>query len=212
MADISHVKVRLETGTVHGATNWSETSIQASADSAGSFLHHGSGYIRPMHMSVSSKNSMHSRYFVKFDQGPELEVDDGIIATDGHRISRIYLSSPESRGEYYAGLYNHSMGTSDLHLKAFADAIGLIAPGRPGQGYLWTAAIPELAASMMTTFTGQPMYVVVGSFITGGWLLGLVLFWDRPRSRRYASARQAFDAQSAQLTALLDQQLSEARV
>lgn len=212
MADIPNIKLRLETGTVHGADTWSETSIQASADSGGSLLHHGSGYIRPMHLSVSSRNVMHSRYFVKFDQGPELQVDDGIIATDGHRMSRVFLSSPESRGEYYVGLYNHSTGNGDLHLQAFTNAIGVVAPVRPGHGYLWTAFIPGLVAFGLTASTGQAIYTVAGNLISIAWLLFMILIWNLPRGRRYAEARQAYDSRSAQLTALLDQQLRDARV
>ena len=212
MADISNLKLRLETGTVHGAVMWTETSLQASADSAGSLLHQGTGYIRPLHMSVSSHNFTHNRYFVKFDQGPELQVDDGIVAPDGHRMSRVFLSSPESGGEYYVGLYNHSTGNSDLHLKAFTDAIGLTAPARPGHGYFWTAFIPPLVAFGLTASTGQALYVVVGDLISIGWLLCLILIWNRPRARRYAEARQTYESRSAQLIALLDQRLRDARV
>jgi len=212
MTDISNVKLRLETGTVHGADTWSETSVQASADSSGSLLHNGSGYIRPMHFSVSSHSFTHSRYFVKFDQGPELQVDDSIIATDGHRISRVFLSSPESHGEYYVGLYNHSTGNSDLHLQAFANAVGLVAPVRPGHGYLWTAFIPGLVAFGLTASTGQAIYTVVGDLFSIGWLLFMIFMWKRPRTRRYAEARQTYDSRNAQLLASLDQQLRDARV
>jgi hypothetical protein len=155
---------------------------------------------------------MHSRYFVKFDQGPELQVDDGIIATDGHRMSRVFLSSPESRGEYYVGLYNHSTGNGDLHLQAFTNAIGVVAPVRPGHGYLWTAFIPGLVAFGLTASTGQAIYTVAGNLISIAWLLFMILIWNLPRGRRYAEARQAYDSRSAQLTALLDQQLRDARV
>jgi len=212
MTDFPNLKLRLETGTVHGADTWSETSFQASADSRGSLLHNGSGYIRPMHLSVSSHSFTHRRYFVKFDQGPEMQVDDSIIATDGHRMSRVFLSSPESRGEYYVGLYNHSTGDSDLHLQAFTDAIGLIAPVRPGHGYLWTAFIPGAAAFGLTAFTGPAIYTIIGDLISIGWLLLLIFIWNRPRARRYAEARQTYESRSGQLTALLDQQLRDARV
>lgn len=212
MADISNVKLRLETGTVHGVAMWTETSLQASADSAGSLLHEGTGYIRPVHMSVSSHSFTHRRYFVKFDQGPELQVDDGIIATDGHRMSRVFLSSPESRGEYYVGLYNHSTATSDLHLQAFTDAIGLTMPVRPGRGYLWTAFIPALIAFGLTASTGQAIYVVIGDLVCIGWLLCLIFIVNRPRARRYAEAQQAYESRRAQLIALLDQQLRDAQV
>lgn len=212
MVDIPNLKIRLETGTVHGADTWSETSVQASADSRGSLLHNGSGYIRPTHFSVSSHSFLHSRYFVKFDQGPELQVDDGIIATDDHRMSRVFLSSPESSGEYYVGLYNHSTADSDLHLQAFTDAIGLTAPARPGHGYLWTAFIPALVAFGLIASTGQPIYGVVGNLISIGWLLYLIFIRNRPRARRYAEAQQAYQSSNAQLLALLDQQLRETRV
>jgi hypothetical protein len=165
-----------------------------------------------MHFSVSSHSFTHRRYFVKFDQGPELQVDDGIIAADGHRMSRVFLSSPESRGEYYVGLYNHSMATSDFHLQAFTGAIGLVAPVRPGHGYLWTAFIPALVAYGLTLSTGEPSYTVIGDLISVAWLLLMILIWNRPRARRYAEARQTYESRSAQLTALLDQQLRDARV
>jgi hypothetical protein len=165
-----------------------------------------------MHFSVSSHSFMHSRYFVKFDQGPEQQVDDGIIATDGHRMSRVFLSSAESRGEYYVGLCNHSTGNSDLHLKAFTDAIGLVAPVRPGHGYLWTAFIPMLVAFGLTASTGQAIYTVAGHLISIGWLLFLIFVWNRPRTRRYAEARRTFESRNAQLIASLDQQLRNARV
>jgi len=38
------------------------------------------------------------------------------------------------------------------------------------------------------------------------------LIWNRPRARRYAEARQTYESRSAQLIALLDQRLRDARV
>lgn len=212
MSDINDVKLRLETGTVHGDAMWTSSSFQASADSGGSFLHHGTGYIRPTHLTVGARSFTHSRYFVKFDQGPELQVDDGLIASDGHRVSRVYLSSPESNGEYYAGLYNNSTGTSDLNLHSFANAIGIAAPVRPTRRFMWTAVIPLVAGWLLTVLTGRGEYIAFCDFVFIAWLLYLLLIWNRRRSRRYAEAQRAYESSSGQLIAAVDEQLSATQV
>lgn len=97
-----------DTGTVKGATIWSETSVHGSSCGGGGFIQNGTGYVHSPTTQISSHAHERSRFFLCFNDGREEEFRDAVSATDGQSVSILSFARRDNGRRYGLGTYNRN--------------------------------------------------------------------------------------------------------
>jgi hypothetical protein len=113
IASVDELYVFTRAGTVQGSTHWVETSFHSTTTGGGGYLHNGTGHVSAPSTTVSSRNTSKARFFVREDDGDELEValtDTDFAVRDGHQVVLGYAGDQTSKTGWVMGLHNLQTG------------------------------------------------------------------------------------------------------
>lgn len=158
------------TGTVSGATTWSETHV--SGGGGGGYMHNGSGHVSST--SISSTVRERQRFFLVEPDGDETEFNDtGLAVRDGQTVTVVYCGHKADQVGWPTAYYNHPT-------RAQSTAVGHVKwlTGKGGGGAA-VRVIVAVVAGFVAQFIAALVLGAVGGSTLGilSWLVLPVAAW-----------------------------------